>query len=92
MAKQLSPEDRRAVDLVLDRESMGSSAFYAAVNNGMGKRMQAVENLLHKLDALPAQDPAPNLTARVMERIAETEAESHAMPTHAMPPHLRPHA
>ena len=93
MAKQLSPEDRRAVDLVLDRESIGNNAFYAAVTNGMGKRVQAVESLLHMLDTLPAEDPAPNLAARVMDRIAEADHASTSIPTHpAIAPHHRPQA
>lgn len=93
MAKQLSPEDRRAVDLVLDRESVGSNALYAAVTNGMGKRIHAVENLLRMLDTLPAEDPAPNLVSRVMDRIAEAEQGVRHVPSQpSIAPHHRPHA
>jgi hypothetical protein len=93
MPKQLSPEDRRAVDLVLDGESMQRGPMYAAVNNGVGERMNAAERLLQLLDYLPAEEPPPDLVRRTMQRIEEAESGGRRIsPRPVIAPGQRPHA
>jgi hypothetical protein len=93
MPKQLSPEDSRAVDLVLDGESMQRGPMYAAVNNGVGERMNAAEDLLQLLDHLPAEDPPADLIRRTMQRIEDADATGRRLsPRAALAPGERPHA
>lgn len=92
MPKQLKPEDRRAVDLVLDRESIGTSAMYASVTNGMGERIERVEKIIHLLDHMEVDEPPADLTRRTLEHIQQAESELAHRPRHVAPPSLRPHA
>jgi hypothetical protein len=93
MRKQLSPEDSRAVDLVLDGDSMRNGPMYAAVNNGVGDRMNVAENLLQLLDNLPAEEPPADLIRRTMQRIDEAEAGGRRIaPRAPIAPGARPHA
>lgn len=92
MPKQLSPEDRRAVDLVLDRDSVGASAMYASVTNGMGQRMERVERLLSLLGEMEAGDPPADLARRTLDRIHEQQARVHAPVRAPAADQTRPHA
>ncbi len=93
MPKQLKPEDRRAVDLVLDRESVGTTAMYASVTNGMGERISRVEKILHLLDHMEVEDPPADLTRRTLEHIAEKAEGDLAPQTRpTLPTSIRPHA
>ncbi len=54
--------------------------MYAAVSNGMGRRMEAVERVLHLLDNLPAEDPAADLVQRTMQRISDADSVGRTPP------------
>lgn len=73
MSKQLSPQDMRAVDLVLDRQSAQDGPQYADVHNGLGKRMRATEKLLSALKHLTVSPPPPDLLKRTRQRIKNAE-------------------
>ena len=84
MSLNLRDEDRRAVDLLLDR----SPAAAATSHNGNGdaggtvfaqpgvaqERLNRAERMLRMLDMLPAVDPPQDLVARTMRRLDETAA------------------
>ena len=80
MSLNLRDEDRRALDLLLDR----SSAAASHNGNGDGKngpvfahpgvaqeRLIRAERLLRMLDLLPTADPPQDLVARTMRRLEE---------------------
>jgi hypothetical protein len=87
MSFTLGDEDRRAVDMLLDRDGArangngnggdgnggghASTAAAAAQGGRFHQRIQRVEQILSLLSNLPASDPPQNLAARVMERLAE---------------------
>ena len=85
MAKRLGKEDRRAVDLLLERaDGVGSSTpaveqlFAAPVQANFERRLDAVENILTLLELMPAPEPSADLVSRTMRRIEEAEAEPRA--------------
>jgi len=82
MARQLRPEDRQAVDMLLDRSR--SVVGFAAEAQVDPARLSAVSSVLHLLDNLPADAPPADLAARTLDRIGV--ADNH----HALPPALRP--
>jgi hypothetical protein len=100
---KLREADARAVDLLLDRAvaAKGNGAgnggmfatamthSHASVSN---ERVAAAEKVLHRLDAMPAHEPASDLVQRTLERIAA----SGAQPMRGHGPSLidvgRPHA
>jgi hypothetical protein len=72
MKPKLKDEDRRALDLLLDRSptAAGRSApVFAAADAGVRDRLPRVQKVLHLLDALPADEPPKDLVARTMEFI-----------------------
>jgi hypothetical protein len=74
--RSLSPEDQKAVDVVLDHAAhAGSSPMTRMTTAVSPKRVAAVTKLLHLLDAMPAIDPPQNLAARTMARIDREQAE-----------------
>ena len=85
----LREEDRRAVDLILDRAAMaggngnggnGGSTSFAIADPSMGERVARVNKLVHLLDAMPQFDPPVDLverTLRFVESTSELPAELH---------------
>jgi hypothetical protein len=72
MKSKLKDEDRKALDLLLDRgpTAAGRSApVYAAADAGVRERLPRVQKVLHLLDALPAVEPPKDLVAKTMEYI-----------------------
>ena len=92
MPKQLKPEDRRAVDLVLDRDSVGAGAMYASVTNGMGECVKRIEKIVQLLDHMEVDEPSADLTRRTLELVAQAEADLPHRPRPIVPPSIRPHA
>jgi hypothetical protein len=100
MRTRLDNEDRRAVDLLLERASgIGDTPpvellFKAPVIGNFERRIDAVDKLLELLDNMPADDPPPDLVGRTLQRISEVESEGRAKlpaPRAAMQAQ-RPHA
>jgi len=72
MKPKLKDEDRRALDLLLDRSptAAGRTApVFAAADAGVRERLPRVQKVLHLLDALPVEEPSQDLVARTMEFI-----------------------
>jgi len=72
MKTKLKDEDRRALDLLLDRSptAAGRTApVFAAADAAVRERLPRVQKVLHLLDALPAEEPPKDLVARTMEFI-----------------------
>src|SRR5438046_3310577 len=95
MAKRLGKEDRRAVDLLLERaDGVGSSTpaveqlFAAPVQANFERRLDAVENILTLLELMPAPEPSADLVNRTMRRIeeADTAPRAHAQAARAARP------
>jgi hypothetical protein len=82
MARELRPEDRQAVDMLLDHSR--SAVGFAAESGVDPARLNAVSAVLHLLDNLPAADPPADLLARTLERVGAAEDRN------ALPPALRP--
>jgi hypothetical protein len=81
MARRLSDDDARIVDLLLDSGSGGNgsgpalSQVFANPNPAMfEKRVEAVERILDILSMDPASEPPPDLVARTLERVTDPEA------------------
>ena len=73
----LNPEDRRALDLLLDRSSSvvgtGIAGFTEA---GVSQeRLAAAQRVLQTLDLLPAEEPPADLLDRTLRRVGETPDE-----------------
>ena len=78
MNVRLSKEDAAAVDLLLDRavaargngNGGNTMTFSAGAGNGVAMdRIGAVERVLHVLDAMPKNEPSPDLLQRTLQRI-----------------------
>ena len=83
MARRLSSEDRRAIDLLLDKASAASASTFANTTETVDTmRVQAVEKILHLLDSYEPAEPPQDLAARTMKRIETAEAQPN---TAAMP-------
>jgi hypothetical protein len=75
MNLQLTSEDGRAVDLLLDRVATakgngnghGREMVYAVSDPSFGERVTRVQKLLHLLDAMPQVDPPGELPVRTVE-------------------------
>ena len=85
MAKRLGKEDRRAVDLLLERaDGVGSSTpaveqlFAAPVQANFERRLDAVDKVLSLLDLMPVPQPPADLVSRTMRRIEEAQGEARA--------------
>ena len=83
----LREEDRRAVDLLLDRTSRAAAAaaagdgdggssrvVYAAADPSLGERVARAQKLLAMLDLLPAADPPEDLVGRTMTQVERAQA------------------
>ena len=95
MSTQLGDQDRRAVDLLLDRsagpaDGSATASMYAAPSqDGFEKRMKSVEDLLRLLDWMPVDDPPLDLMNRTMARIEQGDFQQQT-PTLRNFPHLQP--
>ena len=71
----LRPEDRNAIDLLLDRgaaaagDGNAGGATFAPADPAMGQRVARVQKLLHLLDAVPQPQPPQDLVARTLRFI-----------------------
>lgn len=76
MEANLSDEDGRAVDMLLDRDgpsNNGGETSAAPAHNGtFHKRLARVETILRLLSAMPAAEPPAYLAQRVMQRVEES--------------------
>ncbi|HWE93251.1 MAG TPA: hypothetical protein VG269_04690 [Tepidisphaeraceae bacterium] len=76
MKVKLREEDRRALDLLLDRSptAAGKAAgtpIYAAVDGHIRDRVIQIEKVLNILDVLPAADPPRELLARTLRYVEQ---------------------
>ncbi len=70
--KSLTVDDRRAVDLILDRAAAHRSASETPADASVAQpNLSAVKRLLSMLDTLPAIDPPEGLAARTLVRVSE---------------------
>jgi len=79
MSLQLSQEDQRAVDLILDRVATAKGngngngqdvqLIYTAGDPSLGERAARVQRLMHLLDAMPKADLPPGLAERTIELV-----------------------
>jgi hypothetical protein len=81
MSRSLRPEDRQAIDMLLDQSR--SAVGFAAHSNIDPARLNAAHTVLHLLDNLPADEPAPDLLVRTLSRVG-------AEPASLLPPALGP--
>ncbi len=86
----LREEDRRAVDLILDRAATvggngnggnGGSTGFAAADASLGERVARVHKLVHLLDAMPQFDPPADLVERTL-RLVESASGMPAAELH----------
>jgi hypothetical protein len=98
MSSRLRDEDRRAVDLLLDRAASGSAAgnghgshsgrhlaaAFTPVSGDVQTRLPAVQKVLQILDMLPAEEPPQDLLNRTLRRV---DAETAKHPSTLRPPH-----
>ncbi len=82
MSLELRPEDRQAIDLLLDQSR--SAVGFAAASNVDPARLSAAGAVLHLLDNLPAGEPPTDLVMRTLERVGVARDAA------ALPPALRP--
>jgi len=100
MRVSLDDEDRRAVDLLLERANeIGDippveQLFHAPVAVGFERRLDAAEAFLGLLDNMPAEDPPDDLVSRTLERVRAADSHEQAELAQARPvvPSQRPHA
>jgi len=100
MRTRLDNEDRRAVDLLLERANgIGDTPaveqlFKAPILGNFEKRIDTVDRVLELLGNMPVEDPPKDLVNRTLQRIAEVEANGRAkVPAHRVAVHApRPHA
>lgn len=95
MDKKLRDEDARAVDMLLDRGGSSGDVpmqVFTHAPEMFHNRLQNVEKLLRVLDEMPTLEPSPNLVARTLDLIEETEQRVQPTPTSARPSTQRPTA
>ena len=82
MAIRLSNQDRRAIDLLLDKATAAHTTFTSTTEAVDTIRVQVVEKILHLLDGYEPAEPPADLVARTMKRIetAETQPQPAALP------------
>ncbi len=71
MSLSLSPDDRRAIDLLLDRSSAvaGSGGSGFATEGVNPERLASAERVLQTLNLMPAGDPPADLLRRTLGRV-----------------------
>lgn len=101
----LGKEDRRAVDLLLDRSARAAGnggngngkghTVYASADPTLGQRVARAQRLLQLLDLLPAGDPPADLVPRTLqfvEEFANRPALMRPQVPHLIDTHQQPHA
>lgn len=84
MKTKLRDEDRRALDLMLDRMPAANGnggAVYAASHGAARERIARVQEILQVLDLMPAADPPKDLVDRTMAFI-ESAADRQTSRSH----------
>src|SRR5262245_31258056 len=97
---RLDDEDRRAVDLLLERASETGDLppveqlFRAPVAGGFERRLDAAEAILSLIGNMPAEEPPADLVTRTLEhiRLADAHEPMDAVPSKPVFPSQRPHA
>ena len=89
MKLTLGQDDRRAVDLLLDRTANitgngKGQSVYAAAESAIGERIAGAQRLLKLLELMPHVEPPQDLVSRTLRRI-DREA---AHPTAAIAPQI----
>jgi cytochrome c-type biogenesis protein CcmH/NrfG len=84
MKPTLGQEDRRAVDLLLDRAAAlagngNGHSLYASTDQAMGKRIAGAQRLLKLLELMPSVDPPQDLVNRTLRRIDRAAAHPAVM-------------
>jgi len=84
MKSKLTDEDRRALDLILDRgnAAAASGPLYAAADEPMSKRIPKIQKVLQLLDALPVEEPPQDLVARTLKYIASAPSNREQRQAH----------
>jgi hypothetical protein len=85
MASRLGDDDRRAVDLVLDRLDGEQPETMAQPPPPTPQRVQSVEKILSLLERMPAYEPPPDLAAKTLHRIDQALAALNAPPVQNLP-------
>lgn len=98
MARTLSHDDGRAIDLLLDQNGQvapvaGSFSVKSGKSN-LKTRLRAADRMLRMLSHMPAAEPSPDLVQRTMQRIDDALHVSPAAlrPNERYPGVNRPHA
>lgn len=77
----LGQEDRRAVDLLLDRTATAASAngaahpVFAMADTTTGNRVMRAQRLLSLLDQLPGEEPPADLIKRTLQFVEQSSQE-----------------
>src|SRR5688500_12217744 len=75
MAKRLSHEDSRAIDMLLDRNGTGhvvaGSSNVKSGKMNMKNRIKAADRVLRVLSQMPAAEPSADLVKRTLQRVDE---------------------
>jgi hypothetical protein len=96
MSLMLKDEDRRALDLLLDRgtaANSGAAMQFSTVDPAVQQRVAGVQKVLGMLDLMPDEEPALDLAARTLGLIDSSFAD-HPAALRALQPMLdaRSHA
>lgn len=84
MATRLIEADRRAVDCILDGQASGPEtgdslpSFDATAQLRFQQRVAAVQRWFTLLNAMPAEDPSPDLILRTLNRLDQMRAAQAA--------------
>lgn len=76
MNLMLGEDDRRAIDLLLDRSAVASghgngSSVYATADPSLGERVARAHQLLQMLDWLAAPEPSSDLVSRTVHYVQD---------------------
>jgi hypothetical protein len=84
MNLQLTSDDGRAVDLLLDQavttRGNGNGQVYAVSDPSLGERVTRVSKLLHLLDAMPVFEPPDDLATRTLEYVQSADQRQPVAP------------
>jgi len=90
MSATLRPEDRDAVDLLLDGSR--SVVGFSAGANVDAARLSAAHDVLHLLDLLPTEEPANDLLTRTLSRVGADAPATQSIPAFATAAGQQAHA
>ncbi len=99
MTKSMSENDRRAIDLLLDRSADANNgngnAYVTHAQTATEPSIQAVQSVLTVLDLMPVDEPTSDLLTRTLARIDSRPDMAAAEPMHPATAAMmtnRPHA